>query len=345
LAIIDLRSDTVTVPTPAMRAAMAAAEVGDDVYGEDPTVRRLEELAAERVGMEAALFVPSGTMGNQLAVLSHCARGEELYAEETAHIYLNECGGPAVLAGVSVRPLSGQRGRFTPETLRAAVRPADVHYPPPRLVCLENTHNRAGGTVWPLAAIAAVAAEARHLGLAVHMDGARLFNAAVALGVPAARICAPLDSVMFCVSKGLAAPVGSLLCGRADFVARARRYRKLLGGGMRQAGVLAAAGIVALEQMVDRLAEDHANARRLAEGLAAVPGLRVDPGAVETNMVMVDLVAPAPAPAEVAAALRSRGVICGGEGRRWRLVTHKDVDRAGVEQAIAAFAAVMRGAA
>ena len=311
---IDLRSDTVTLPTQEMYRAMAAAELGDDVYGEDPTVNRLEELAAARVGKEAALFVPTGTMGNEVAVMTHARRGDEVIVDVGSHIYDAEVGGLAVLAGVQARPLAGRLGRLDPTAVEAAVRPDDVHFPRTGLLCLEDPHNGAGGTVAPPEAIAELAEVAHRHGFPVHLDGARLFNAAVALGIPAARLAAPADSVMFCLSKGLCAPVGSMLAGSAAFIAEARRNRKLMGGGMRQAGVLAAAGIVALESMVDRLADDHVNARRLAEGLASLPGLRVDLESVQTNMVYADT-GPGDAPA-VVAMLAAGGVLINAVGPR-----------------------------
>jgi threonine aldolase len=337
---VDLRSDTVTQPTDAMRKAMAAAEVGDDVYGEDPNVNRLEEMAAERVGMAAAVYVPSGTMGNCMALLAHCQRGDEIFLDPRSHIMSSEAGGPGVIAGVWPNPLPVERGQFTAAALAAAIRGPNVHYPRPRLVCIENTSNNGGGSVWPLARIAEVSRVAHERGLMVHMDGARVFNAAVALGVSVAEICKPVDSLMFCVSKGLGAPVGSLLCGPAEFIARARHARKMLGGGMRQAGILAAAGIVALETMVERLAEDHENARRLGAGLADLRGVRVQP--VETNFVMVDFSATGVAPGDVVAGMRARGVLCSAAGTRMRLVTHKDVDRGGIDLALRAFAEVLR---
>lgn len=338
---VDLRSDTVTQPTPEMRRAMARAEVGDDVYGEDPTVRALEELAASLVGKEAALFVPSGTMGNQAAVLTHTARGDEVVVEQEAHIYWYEAGGMALLSGVQVRPLRGERGALDPQDVEAAIRPADVHFPRTSLVCLENTHNRAGGTVWPSDRLDAVCRVAHGSDCAVHLDGARIFNAQIATGTSAARLAAGADSVMFCLSKGLAAPVGSILAGSHDFIGRARKSRKVLGGAMRQAGMMAAAGIVALRTMVDRLAEDHEQARRLAEGLAVVPGLQVDPRQVETNMVMVGLKGSG---ADFCRALAGRGVKAGLMDRhRVRLVTHKDVAREDIDYAVAAIAAVAGG--
>jgi threonine aldolase len=336
-----LRSDTVTSPTADMRRAMAAAEVGDDVYGEDPTVNALEELAAAMVGKEAAVFLPSGTMANQAAVLTHTARGDEIIVERDAHIYWYEAGGVALLAGVQVWPLSGCRGVLDPQAVTAAVRPANLHFPRTSLVCLENTHNRAGGAVWPIDRLDAVTAAAHASGCAVHLDGARIFNAAIARGVPAARIAADCDSVMFCLSKGLGAPVGSILAGRREWVRGARRARKVLGGGMRQAGVIAAAGLIALRDMVDRLAEDHEHARRLATALVDIPGIAVRPEDVDTNMVMVETGQPA---AEFCSALATRGVRAGFmDSRRVRLVTHKDVSRDDVDYAAAAIAAVARG--
>lgn len=338
---IDLRSDTVTLPTPEMYRAMAAAELGDDVYGEDPTVNRLEELAAARVGKEAALFVPTGTMGNEVAVMTHTRRGDEVIVDVGAHIYDAEVGGLAVLAGVQARPLAGRLGRLHPADVEAAVRPDDVHFPRTGLLCLEDPHNGAGGTVAPPEAIAELAEVAHRHGFPVHLDGARLFNAAVALGVPPARLAASVDSVMFCLSKGLCAPVGSMLAGSTPFIAEARRNRKLMGGGMRQAGVLAAAGIVALESMVDRLADDHVNARRLAEGLVALSGLRVDLEAVQTNMVYADT-EPGGA-AAVVGALAAEGVLINAVGpSRVRFVTHHGVDGADIERALAVAAAADR---
>ncbi len=336
---IDLRSDTVTKPTPEMRRAMAEAEVGDDVYGEDPTVNALEAEAAALTGKAAALFVPTGTMGNQIAVLCHTERGDEILVHEESHIYYYEAGAPALLAGVTARLLPGERGRFAAAEVAGALRPANAHFPRTRLLCLENTHNRGGGAVWDPAQFRAVADFARGAGLAVHLDGARIWNAAAALDRPVADLCAPADTVMCCLSKGLCAPVGSLLCGPAALIARARRYRKVLGGGMRQAGVLAGAGLVALRRMRDRVAEDHANARFLAESLAAVRGLDVYPDEVETNMVRVGT---GRLSAErFSGALRDRGVLANATGpHTLRLVTHHDVPRAACAHAVEVFASV-----
>jgi len=326
---IDLRSDTVTRPTPAMREAMARAEVGDDVYGEDPTVNALEAEAARLTGKEAALFVPSGTMANQLALRVHTRHGDVVLAGEHSHLLDYESGGGAALSGVQIRTL-GRGGFFGGDDVRRAIPPDDPHCAPATLVCLENTHNVSGGRVAPLALVQEVAEAARERGLRLHLDGARLWNAVVASGVPAAAWCAPVDTVAFCLSKGLGAPVGSLLCGSAEAVARALRFRKMLGGGMRQAGILAAAGLHALRHHVERLAEDHANARRLAEGFAAL-GLAPDP-APETNLVYFR----APDGPALSRALRRRDVwIDALYGDRLRAVTHLDVSKDDVDETIA----------
>ncbi|HEY4910026.1 MAG TPA: GntG family PLP-dependent aldolase, partial [Methylomirabilota bacterium] len=284
--IVDLRSDTLTLPTPAMREAMARAEVGDDVWEEDPTVRRLEELAARRTGKEAALFVSSGTQGNLVSVLAQTRPGQEIILDRDSHILNYEGASAAVFGGVQTLPLATERGFVTAAQVRDNVRPSNIHIPATGLVCMENTHNRHGGTCCTPEEIAGVAAAAHAHGVPVHLDGARIFNAAVALGRPVADFARPVDSITFCLSKGLAAPVGSVICGSREFIARSRRVRKMLGGGMRQVGVLAAAGLVALESMVERLSEDHDNAKRLAHGLAGVPRVRLDPGKVQTNIVI-----------------------------------------------------------
>lgn len=346
MQIIDLRSDTVSQPTPAMREAMAAAEVGDDVFREDPTVNRLQALAAERMGKEAGLFVPSGTMGNLAAVLAHCGRGDEVILGNLGHTFLFEGGGIAALGGVHSYVLPNlPDGTLSLQDIRAAVRPDDPHHPVTRLVTVENTHNRCGGVPLSVEYMDALGDLARGLGLKVHLDGARIFNAAVALGVPAARLAAPADSVTFCLSKALCAPVGSVLCGSREFIQKALRIRKQLGGGMRQAGVLAAAGLVALEQMVDRLAEDHARARRLAIGLAGVPGLLLEQAVPPTNMVFVRLDDLYPLDArQVAERLLVHGVKVMAAGpRRLRLVLHYWVDDAAVERAVQAFNQVCAG--
>src|SRR5213594_1868407 len=275
-----------------MREAMARAEVGDDVWEEDPTVKRLEALAAERMGKDAALFVTSGTQGNLVSVCAHTQPGQEVVLDIDCHIFNAEVAGSARLGGVQMRPVKTARGFLTPEQVREALRPANIHVPPTGLVCVENTHNRHGGTCCTPEEIGAVAAIAHGAGVPVHLDGARIFNAAVALRRPASDFAGHADSVTFCLSKGLGAPVGSVICASRELIARARRVRKMIGGGMRQAGVIAAAGIVALERMVDRLAEDHANARRLAEGVAKLPGIAVDPGAVQTNIVIFGVTRP-----------------------------------------------------
>jgi threonine aldolase len=286
---IDLRSDTITQPTPAMRAAMADAEVGDDVFGDDPTVKRLEACVAEMLGKEAALFAPSGTMANQLAVRAHTESGDEILIDANAHIYYYEAGGPAALSGVSCRCLNGVRGIFTAADVEAALRPSDQHFPPTKLICLENTHNRGGGTIWPLERIREVADIARRQGLRMHLDGARLWNASVATGIAERDYAAHFDSVSVCFSKGLGAPIGSVLCGSRDFIQRARRFRKMFGGGMRQVGILAAGALYALEHQRSRLADDHANARALAQGLARLPGIELDPATVQTNIVFFNV--------------------------------------------------------
>ncbi len=339
--VIDLRSDTVTEPTEAMREAMARAVVGDDVFGEDPTVRELEAVAAEMVGKEAAVFVPSGTMGNLVAVLTHTQKGDEVLLEAEAHIYYYEVGSISAVAGVLPRPISGRAGYIAPEQVRAAVRSPNIHFPPPRLLCLENTHNRAGGVPFGPAQVDAVCATAHDLGLAVHLDGARIFNAAVALGVSPSALTQSVDSVMFCVSKGLSAPVGSLLLGSGEFVTRARRFRKMVGGGMRQAGVIAAAGLVALQTMVSRLAEDHRNAQRLARGLATIAGLSVDLERVRTNMIIVQLAEGGPTAPVLVARLRTEGVLVAPIGPMTiRLVTHRHISNALVDAALERIAKV-----
>ncbi|HSB89334.1 MAG TPA: low-specificity L-threonine aldolase [Anaerolineales bacterium] len=337
MRIVDLRSDTVTQPTPAMREAMARAEVGDDVFGDDPTVNRLQTMAAERLGKEAALFVPSGTMGNLAAVLSHCGRGDEAILGDQCHTFMYEAGGIAALGGVHPRTvLTNPDGTLPLRGIEEAIRTDDVHFPITRLICLENTHNRCGGVALTAEYTRRVGALARDHGLRLHLDGARIFNAAAATGVEAKELAAAADSVMFCLSKGLAAPVGSMLVGSGEFIQRARRMRKQLGGGMRQVGVIAAAGIVALETMTQRLAEDHRRARRLAEGLRSIPGVALETDAPATNMVYFSLAAEAPldgAGMEKAMAADAIWIHAVGP-RRIRLVTHNDIDDEGVERAI-----------
>jgi threonine aldolase len=327
---IDLRSDTMTRPTPAMRAAMAAAEVGDDYYQEDPTVNRLQERAAALLGFEAALFVPSGTMGNEIAIALLSAPGQLVLTEERSHVVEYELAGMAVHAGVMPRPILSEDGRLTAELIRAAVKPAAFNRPAAALVVLENTHNVAGGTVATVPDMQASIACAHDLGLRVHVDGARLWNAAVALGVEARSLVSGADTVMVTLSKGLCCPVGSLLLGSVDLVARGRRLRQLFGGGLRQSGVLAAAGLVALDTMIPRLADDHANARLLTDAMTGCAGVGVAPA--QTNIAVAKLAA-ANAP-EVAAALKERGVLATAMDRSTlRLVTHHDVSRADCERA------------
>lgn len=335
--MIDLRSDTVTRPTPAMRAAMANAEVGDDVYGEDPTVNRLEARAAAIFEKEAALFVPTGTMGNTIAIKLHTTHGQEVICDARAHILNYELSMTAWFAGCLCRPIPTPDGILTWDRIRSEVRPLAAHYAPTGLIELENTANLAGGAVYPQETIDEICREAHARGVKVHLDGARVFNAAAATGVPVARITRDVDTVMFCLSKGLAAPVGSMLAGTREDMARARLYRKRLGGGMRQAGVLAAAGLIALEEMPWRLGEDHANARFLAEGLAAIPGMHVDLEAVRTNIIMWDVGGTGRTAHEISAALKERGVYINAvNAARLRVVTHNDVSRADCEKALQA---------
>lgn len=345
--IVDLRSDTVTSPTEEMRVAMAQAEVGDDVYGEDPTINRLEAMAAALVDKEAAIFVPSGTMGNLAAVLAHCGRGDEVIVGDKAHTVLFEAGGVSALGGVHSRQIPNQPdGTLALQDILGAIRSDDIHHPISRLLALENTHNRCGGVALSVE-YTRLAAELAHAhGLQVHLDGARLFNAAVACGVEARTLVDSIDSVSFCLSKALCAPVGSLLCGSGEFIHRARRIRKQLGGGMRQAGVLAAAGIVALEKMIGRLADDHTRARRLAAGLVDISGLILDPGTPYTNMVFLALDESVPVDgAWIAAFCARHGVLVGlVSQRRFRLVTHYWIDDHGVGRAVEAFGQAVREA-
>ncbi|MBI2914647.1 MAG: hypothetical protein HYY08_01850 [Firmicutes bacterium] len=338
---IDLRSDTITLPTEEMREAMARAEVGDDGRGEDPTVRRLEEMSAERLGKEAGLFVASGTMGNLVSVLSHTMPGEEIITEHQAHVYLYELGGLAALGGLMCNRVTGVRGVLRAEDVEAAIRPPGSLFPRTALICLENTHNIAGGAVATGEDMASVKAVADRYGIPVHLDGARIWNAAVRLGAEASDLARHATSVTFCLSKGLSAPVGSVVVGERKFIETARRKRRLLGGGMRQAGVVAAAGIVALLRMVTRLAVDHENARILAEGIQAVPGIRVDMAAVQTNMVMVDLGGSSATPQGFLEHLSVRNVLALPVSRTAvRFVTHRHIERADVLEAAEAVRAV-----
>ncbi len=335
--MIDLRSDTVTKPSERMRAAMAAAEVGDDVYGEDPTINRLQERAAEIFEKEAALFIPSGTMGNQIAVSVHTRPGQEIVIEERGHILNYEMGASAVFAGVTIRPVKSGDGSgvLTWEEIAAVLRTDGIYdHTQTGLLCLENTHNLAGGRVMSTENCRVLCTNAHDAGLPVHMDGARIFNAAVALNESVAELTRHCDSVQFCVSKGLGAPVGSVLVGSKDFIDEARIWRKRLGGGMRQAGVIAAAGLIALEESPKRLHEDHANARRLAEGLAEIPGIAIDVETVETNIVIFDVSYTGKSQIEICLALKEKGVLANGFGTRIRMVTHVDVSAADIETAM-----------
>ncbi len=326
--MIDLRSDTVTKPTPAMRAAMAAAEVGDDVYGEDPTLNRLEARAAEVFGREAAIFVPTGTMGNVIGIRLHTQHGQEVICESRSHVLDWEMGMIAAFAGCQVRTVAADRGILTWAHIAPAIAPPIYYRAQTGLICVENTHNMAGGTVTPLAVFQEIWAGAKSAGLPVHLDGARVFNAAAALGIPVATLTSGFDTVMFCLSKGLGAPAGSMLVGSKELIARARSIRKALGGGMRQAGILAAAGLIALEEMPARLHEDHANARLLAEAVAASPKASIDLQGVETNIVIFSLNDGVSAP-RLVATLKEHGVLASAIGPdRVRFVTHYDVDRA-----------------
>jgi len=343
MRIVDMRSDTLTRPTAAMSKAMADADVGDDVFGEDPTVNKLEEMAAGRMGKEAALFVASGTMGNLVSLLAHCARGEEIILGSFAHTFYFEQGGSAAVGGIHPRTLPNQPdGTLTLSDIEGAIRPDNVHFPRTRLIVLENTHNLCGGHPLDIDYMRAVGDIARHHGLKIHVDGARFFNAAVALDVPAAKLAADADSVSFCLSKGLGAPVGSVVCGNRDFISEARRARKVLGGGMRQAGVLAAAGIVALNQMVERLADDHANARKLAEGLAQMPGISIDPSQIHTNIVYFEVDRRDMTVAELVKRLDESGarMLPVGPGRI-RAVTHYHISSGDVDYVLGVFAKVL----
>ena len=344
IEFIDLRSDTVTKPTPEMREAMAEAEVGDDVYGDDPTVNHLQVKAAEMLGKEAALFVPSGTMGNLLALLVHCSRGEEVICGDKSHIYVNEAGGMAVVGGIYPHPVPNQKdGTLRLEDIRASIQPDDQHRTITRLICLENTQNACGGVVLSVDYTQQVGQFAKENGLNLHIDGARIFNAAAALGVDVKELVAPADSVMFCLSKGLSAPVGSMLVGGKDFIARAHRLRKMLGGGMRQVGVLAAAGMISLEKMTGRLKQDHARAKNLFEGLKQVPGLRLE-AEPSSNMVYFTLEDQVTMTEnQIIAEMKKHGVLVDWSApREFRLVTHYWVDDDGVEKTVKALGNVLK---
>lgn len=342
---IDLRSDTVTLPTPAMRKAMYEAEVGDDVYGEDPTANRLEAMAAERFGKEAALIVSSGTQGNLVSLLAHCGRSTEAIVGKRSHIFLSEQGGAAALGGITLNALDNQPdGTLKLDEVEGAVRADNEHYARTRLIAIENTQNSVGGRAITPEYMQSVGALARKHGLALHVDGARIFNAAVALNVDARTLTNPADSVTFCLSKGLACPIGSVIVGSQDFIKEARRARKQVGGGMRQVGIFAAAGIVALSEMIERLDDDHRNARRLAGALAELPGITINPTEVETNLIFFELISARLAPAELSAQMKARGILMGGgPSRRIRLVTHYGIEAADIDRTIEAFRAIMAG--
>ena len=343
MKIIDLRSDTVTLPTPAMREAIYHAELGDDVFGEDPMTNRLEKMAAKRVGKKAALLVASGTMGNLVCVLTHCARGEEVILGDQSHTFLYEAGGMSALGGIHPHTVSNQPdGTMRLEDIKAAIRGDGLHFPRTRLICLENTHNCCYGAALTPEYTNAVVTLAKDHGLSVHLDGARVFNAAVALEVDVQELTRSVDSLSFCLSKGLSAPVGSVVCGSSEFINEARRTRKVLGGGMRQAGIIAAAGIVALQQMVDRIAEDHKNARRLAEGIARIHGLSIDLARVQTNIVYFEVATDQLTAQKLVAQLSGRGIrlLCVGPSRL-RMVTHYGISAEDVDLALAALAEVM----
>jgi len=334
MKLIDLRSDTVTQPTEEMRTAMSRAEVGDDGWGEDPTVIRLEHMAAERLGKKAALFTASGTMSNLLAVLTHCKRGDEIIIGDESHMFHYEVGGAAALAGVHIKTVRNNiNGMLSPEDVQAAIRVPDIHFPPTTLICLENTHNRCGGRVLTPEDIKRIAGVASQQQIPLYLDGARIFNAAVYLGLSVQELTVGATSVSFSLSKGLSAPAGSLLCGSADFITRARKYRQMVGGGMRQVGILAAAGIVALEKMVDRLREDHENAKLLAEGLSNMKGISIDPAVVQTNIVVFEV--QLMSPIELLERLAQNGVkVALFGGKRLRMVTHYGIERKDIETVI-----------
>lgn len=341
---IDLRSDTVTKPTPGMRAAIQAAEVGDDVFNEDPTVNRLQEQVASLLGKEAALFVPSGTMSNQICVRGHCSPGDELLCDVTCHIYNYEAGGPAALSGVMCRTLEGDYGILDLAQLEDKIRPVNDHLVRTRLVCLENTHNRGGGRVFPLEKIKAISQWARANGLVMHLDGARLWNAIVATGTPGAEWGKHFDTVSVCFSKGLGAPIGSALAGTREFITKAKRIRKLFGGGMRQVGIAAAAALYAVENHVERLADDHRNAKVIAQAITDTPGLRLDPPEVETNLIWFEVDRDLGTAKDVAATLKQRGVLVHTPGPRTiRACTHLDISAAQAERVAETIRQTIRG--
>ena len=341
--LIDLRSDTVTRPTPAMRNAMAEAEVGDDVFGEDPTVNALQEKVAHLLGKEASLFVPSGTMANQLSIKSHTQPGDEVIIELSSHPYNFEGGAGAALSGIQFQCLKGVRGILDASQIEEAIRPEDHHFPVTRLVCLENTHNRGGGSIYPLEKISEIYRLAKSKGLLLHLDGARLWNASMATGIKPEEYAQWADSVSVCLSKGLGAPIGSLVAGSKSFIDRVHRFRKMFGGGMRQAGIIAAAGIHALDHHIERLKDDHQNARRLAVGLKEFKGVSIDPKHVETNIVIFDVSNTGMTGAQVSEAMKKEGVLIHAFSRtQIRLVTHLDITSEDIETALKAFEKILR---
>ncbi len=346
MKIIDLRSDTVTILTQAMREAIYKAEVGDDVFGEDPTINQLEQMAAKRVGKEAAMLVPSGTMGNLVCTLTHCSRGEEIILGDQSHIFLNEAGGTSALGGIHPRIVPNQPdGTISLESIKTAIRSDNIHYPKTRLICLENTHNYCHGLALTPEYTDLVADLAKENSLSLHLDGARVFNAAVALGIDVKKLTRSVDSLSFCLSKGLSAPIGSIVCGSGQFIQRARRNRKILGGGMRQAGIIAAAGITALKEMTERLAEDHKNARRLAEGLSQVDGLSIDLTKVQTNIVFFDMVGGPLSVEEFVRQSGEKGVkfLPLAKVGRFRMVTHHGIESEDIDTALEIIRSVMTG--
>lgn len=339
---VDLRSDTVTHPTPEMRQAMAEAEVGDDVFSDDPTLNKLEAMAAERLGKEAAVFVASGTMGNLVSVLTHAQRGDEIILGDKAHIFRSEAGGASALGGVAYNTLpNDERGMLDPDQVEAAIKPPNVHYTRTAMVALENTHNACGGAALTPEDTKAIADVAHRHEVPLHVDGARIFNASVVLETPVAELVKDADSVSFCLSKGLSCPIGSIVVGSSEFIDGARKWRKMVGGGMRQVGIVAAAGIVALDSMVDRLAEDHANARKLAHGLAQIPGIAIEPDKLYSNLVFFEIVDGDPA--RITQEINKRGVKGGAPTRRWRFVTHYGITSADIDYTLEVMETVMRG--
>ena len=341
--IVDLRSDTFTKPSPEMRRAMADAEVGDDVFGEDPTVNRLQEKVAAMLGKQAGLFVASGTMGNQVAINAHTQPGDEVILDQNAHIFYYEAGAPALLSGVQLRTLPGENGIITAEQVEQAIRPDNVHFPPTRLICLENTHNRAGGTIFPLEEIKRIRKLADARGVKMHLDGARLWNASIASGISLKEYAKYFDSVSVCFSKGLGAPVGSLVVGDKDYIGRTHRYRKIYGGAMRQVGIIAAGAMYAVEHNIERMAEDHRNARALAEAVAELPGISVDIDSVQTNIVVMEVEKAKYIAQQITDELKKHNILILAIGPdKLRAVTHLDVSEEGIRTAVEVFHKILR---